>query len=268
MYESYQFYRRRQRRRRIISSAVAAVIIVAVAVTLLTMRGGTPGETDHAGLEGAGNPGEAYGGYSAYGDHEAGLRSETGEPAEPRFSDVYFSIPSNELRYEAFWRRYPDLSMEEVVWMVGSHLDHDFFEVLIETDIDAGLFILVNKFYFVPPGFRPGDLVRGEDGMYMSEPVHTAFLGMRDAVRDEIDGELVVASAFRSVERQEVVFNNFLENHPLEEVLRFSAKPGHSEHHTGLAIDVTVPGGTLGGFIVNAILIQPVIAHVHSLKNS
>ena len=83
----------------------------------------------------------------------------------------------------------------------------------------------------------------------MSAPVDTAFREMRNAVYREINGNIRVISAFRSVERQETVFNNFLAQHPLEEVLRFSAKPGHSEHHTGLAIDVVGPCGTLRGFI-------------------
>ena len=36
-----------------------------------------------------------------------------------------------------------------------------------------------------------------------------------------------------------VIFNNYVRENGLEEALTFSARPRHSEHHTGLAMDIT-----------------------------
>ncbi|HEY3519789.1 MAG TPA: M15 family metallopeptidase, partial [Rhodanobacteraceae bacterium] len=69
-----------------------------------------------------------------------------------------------------------------------------------------------------------------------------AFTAMRDAAaRDNI--ELQVVSAFRSVEYQ----LGFLERKlarglSIDEILRVSAAPGYSEHHSGRAVDLTTAG--------------------------
>ena len=47
-------------------------------------------------------------------------------------------------------------------------------------------------------------------------------------------------SGYRSFERQQVVWDNFIRDHGPEYAARYVAKPGFSEHQTGLAIDVTL----------------------------
>jgi D-alanyl-D-alanine carboxypeptidase len=55
--------------------------------------------------------------------------------------------------------------------------------------------------------------------------------------------ELLLVSAFRSIERQaEVIAGKLEAGRDLEEVLTANAPPGHSEHHTGCAVDVSTPG--------------------------
>jgi len=54
---------------------------------------------------------------------------------------------------------------------------------------------------------------------------------------------LQVVSAFRSVERQAEIIKYKLSNGQLiEDILKVSAAPGYSEHHTGNALDITTPG--------------------------
>jgi len=64
---------------------------------------------------------------------------------------------------------------------------------------------------------------------------------MKYAARE--DGiSLSIASAYRSVERQiEIVRGKLQAGEPLEQILRVSAPPGFSEHHTGRAVDVATP---------------------------
>jgi len=65
---------------------------------------------------------------------------------------------------------------------------------------------------------------------------------MRNAA--EIDGiVLQLVSGFRSVEQQRDILKRKLEKRlNILEILRTSAAPGYSEHHTGRAIDITTPG--------------------------
>jgi D-alanyl-D-alanine carboxypeptidase len=55
--------------------------------------------------------------------------------------------------------------------------------------------------------------------------------------------ELLLVSAFRSVDYQRAIFDRKLSQRvPLEEILRVNAAPGYSEHHTGRAVDLATRG--------------------------
>lgn len=55
---------------------------------------------------------------------------------------------------------------------------------------------------------------------------------------DGIQAELI--SAYRTVARQQKTFDNYVTKFGVEYATKYAAKPGHSEHHTGLAIDVGI----------------------------
>jgi len=53
---------------------------------------------------------------------------------------------------------------------------------------------------------------------------------------------LIIVSAFRSIERQaELVKRKLLQGSSPELILKSSAPPGYSEHHTGRAVDIGTP---------------------------
>ncbi|MDG3044442.1 M15 family metallopeptidase [Bacillus sp. B6(2022)] len=49
---------------------------------------------------------------------------------------------------------------------------------------------------------------------------------------------LTAFSTFRSYDRQRVLYNNYVASHGKKQADRFSARPGYSEHQTGLAFDI------------------------------
>lgn len=55
---------------------------------------------------------------------------------------------------------------------------------------------------------------------------------------------LALVSGYRSYSYQSQVYNNFVRQDGTAAANRYSAKPGHSEHQTGLAIDVGDVNGT------------------------
>ena len=65
---------------------------------------------------------------------------------------------------------------------------------------------------------------------------------MADAAR--ADGiELRLVSAYRSVDYQAGILRRKLEQgQSVDDILRVSAAPGYSEHHSGRAVDLTTPG--------------------------
>ena len=66
------------------------------------------------------------------------------------------------------------------------------------------------------------------------------------AMRDAASGEGIVLQAlsgFRSLKRQtEIIQGKLAAGHTIDEILKTVAAPGYSEHHTGRAIDIGVPG--------------------------
>lgn len=84
----------------------------------------------------------------------------------------------------------------------------------------------------------------GSDGRhYLLEPqAAAAWQAMKAAAAlDGVGMELV--SAFRSVGRQtEILRDKLASGQTIEEALQWVAPPGYSEHHTGRAIDIGVPG--------------------------
>ena len=77
---------------------------------------------------------------------------------------------------------------------------------------------------------------------HLSPEAAAAWRRMRaTAQRDGI--ELQIVSAFRSVDYQRQIIQRKREaGQTLDQILRVSAPPGFSEHHTGRAIDLTTPG--------------------------
>jgi D-alanyl-D-alanine carboxypeptidase len=109
--------------------------------------------------------------------------------------------------------------------------------------------VLVNKERSLPDGFEPDNLVvpdvpfsfSGEhEKKHLQEPAARALERLFAAA--EADGiELNAVSGYRSFATQTAIFNWNLQNQGEEHTLRYSARPGTSEHQTGLAMDVSSP---------------------------
>jgi len=79
---------------------------------------------------------------------------------------------------------------------------------------------------------------------YLAPRAARAWAHMREAaMHDSV--ELEIVSAFRGIEYQLGIVRRKLERgQSMDEILRVSAAPGYSEHHTGRALDITTPGYT------------------------
>ena len=122
--------------------------------------------------------------------------------------------------------------------------DKDPTEV-IEIDPDDWHLMLVNKQNPVPEDFEV-NLAKINGSMYADERIIEDIYRMMDAAAD--DGiDLMICSAYRSYDRQRVLFNNkinklmgqgmtYLESYKVGSMS--VTVPGTSEHHLGLALDI------------------------------
>lgn len=88
--------------------------------------------------------------------------------------------------------------------------------------------LIANKTYSLPESYNPGTL--------LSE-CQKAFSEMQSAAAKE-GLNIWNASGFRSYELQKSLYNRYSDRDGKEAADRYSARPGHSEHQSGLAIDL------------------------------
>lgn len=92
--------------------------------------------------------------------------------------------------------------------------------------------------------------LEGVDGHLLEPEAATAWTRLRTAAADA-GHHLRLVSAFRDHETQRSLFLGRLRGHSaaaIESCLAWTAPPGYSKHHTGLAIDITVSGRRGGSF--------------------
>ncbi|RHW34902.1 D-alanyl-D-alanine carboxypeptidase family protein [Lysinibacillus yapensis] len=91
--------------------------------------------------------------------------------------------------------------------------------------------LIANKKYPLPSDFAPGE----------SKEARSAFEKMAGDAK--VAGfELVAFSTYRSFEYQQTLYNNYVDRDGQENADRYSARPGYSEHQTGLAFDIGEKG--------------------------
>ncbi len=121
-------------------------------------------------------------------------------------------------------------------------------ELAIQEAAEKGLLILVNKQHPIDQAYKPDDLVkikyfvsdRSETTRYMRAEAAEAFHRMVDKAAEE-NLELKMTTAYRSYAFQKILFDNYVAKEGEEAANKYSARPGESEHQTGLAVDVSSP---------------------------
>lgn len=115
------------------------------------------------------------------------------------------------------------------------------------TASDPALTIL-DRTYALDPLYTPPDLMQiretGFDGDHLVSPAAITDLGAlyRDAHAAGLS--LLVDSAYRSYDQQRMTFDHWVSLQGYDAALQRTARPGHSEHQLGTAIDFSSPGWT------------------------
>lgn len=119
----------------------------------------------------------------------------------------------------------------------------------LEWDIDSGasLQVIVNKRRpLQPPDYAP-QLVAvsiAQDGDELVRPeVDAALVALDQAQRAAIGEGVFVFSSYRSYATQSSIYQGYVNQYGQAEADTTSARPGHSEHQTGLAVDVVGTSG-------------------------
>jgi len=122
----------------------------------------------------------------------------------------------------------------------------EFDKTLYSIDQTGSIWLIVNKdrpigMDYVPAGLRDVGVPR-----FPGKPLSELQLATQAAKAVEelvaaakADGvEMMIGSGYRSYSVQEFYYNNYVKTYGQAEADKFSAKPGSSEHQTGLAVDM------------------------------
>ena len=97
--------------------------------------------------------------------------------------------------------------------------------------------LIVNKTYSIPSTYYPGDITSETRSNMNRMFADAKVLGLN----------IYLSSGFRSYNTQKIIYNNYVSRDGKEMADTYSARPGHSEHQTGLAFDVNQINDTFIG---------------------
>ena len=166
--------------------------------------------------------------------------------------DSKYYLSKNLDKYLEYKEKNKDLSNDEVIAIINVHADKEWYNYTISTDTTKDTLILVNKVYYLEEDFEVPNIVNMSvryafSGRQIRQDVYYNFVDMAiDAKKEGLT--LVANSTFRTYATQEKTYNNYKTNKGSDYADSYAARPGHSEHQTGLAIDISTLNSTSENF--------------------
>ena len=156
--------------------------------------------------------------------------------------DLAYYKDEYEDAYKEYREKNKDLSIEKVITNVNIGLNYDYYTHTKATkDLNTNT-ILVNKYNYLTEDYVPENL-QTVDKKYSSKTLQLvdyakeAFEELSEAASKE-NYTVLAMSSYRSYQYQYNLYNRYVSTDGVEAADTYSARPGYSEHQTGLAVDV------------------------------
>ena len=179
----------------------------------------------------------------AHGNDEAVTKFSKREKI--KYLEEFFSVDYAKLdNYDRYVKYSDDTGEDEEDTVLYVNLDMDKDDYADSSCISKfSTDILVNKHRCLSEDFVPDHLITideiyaSEDDLQCSKVAFDAYKRMSDDASKE-GYQLVINSAYRSYQDQVELNELYLKTYGQSYVDKFVAKPGYSEHQTGLAFDI------------------------------
>lgn len=145
-------------------------------------------------------------------------------------------------RYVDYKKRNSNLNDIDVITRVNIGLDQPFYQNTKQSTKLNEITILVNKYIYLPENYIPNNLTEISPNFSSSTrqlvyEAKEAFEKMATAALEQ--GYTIRAiSAYRSYDYQKGLYDSYVKNDGVDGADKYSARPGFSEHQTGLVVDV------------------------------
>lgn len=158
------------------------------------------------------------------------------------FNEIEYYKKNNLNRYLNYYKQNKKLSLNEIIIRVNLNLDRNYYTSINETKFYNKEYIFINKYTYmnskyVPNNLEKLDLSYSRPGMML---VNIAKINLekmiKDAKKENIN--IRVMSSYRSYDYQVNLYTNYIKKDGKALADTYSARPGFSEHQTGLSIDI------------------------------
>ena len=134
-------------------------------------------------------------------------------------------------------------TVRQVVAFVNTNNDYEYYTHDIDTDTEQDYLMLVNKYYHLDPSYEPNDLVTISNKYYYGEGhkirkvAYDAFVDMWNQA-NQAGIYLIINSSYRTYKEQQEVYDSYKDSQGTTYADSIAARPGYSEHQTGLSLDI------------------------------
>jgi len=147
--------------------------------------------------------------------------------------------PEYSERYVNYKNTHHDLTYFDVVTYVNIGLDYPHYAGEIVTNVKepGSIYVLCNKYNRLPADYVPTEYLNaGGRALFLRSEAQAQFDMMRAAAAKS-GVNIYIVSGYRSYAVQDQIYSSYKKSDP-NGADRYSARPGHSEHQTGLAADL------------------------------
>lgn len=180
---------------------------------------------------------------------------QSGGLTDEEISEIV-SLPNYHSERAARYAVWDVKDAKERVMQVNCDMDLEPYSNTIIQEDDTDVTMLINKFYALPEGYVPADLVpldkyacvQGEDfscqdveQIELRKEVYDAYIEFCDAASKENINIRAIAG-YRSYDYQAGLWNYNASVYGKAYADEYYARPGQSEHNSGLCVDITFNG--------------------------
>lgn len=159
-----------------------------------------------------------------------------------KFMNEKYFIYKNLSKYLEYKKDNKLESYTNIVTIINTEANIDWFDNTKETDISKKELMLVNRLYGLSKDYEPDDIIDvpsqyAYTGVKISNSIMDNIVALIDAASDE-GYTFVLADGYRSYSEQESIFERYKNAYGHSEADRIAARAGHSEYQTGISFTI------------------------------
>ncbi len=158
--------------------------------------------------------------------------------------DKYFIFKNIDL-YDEYYKQNSNLDVRNVVEIVNTKRNYNYYGPHVyNADVSKGIGILVNKYYKLNNDYKPDNLkdLSLQISYSGNKLASIASIKIEELIREakKLNYNLIVNSSYRDYAYQESIYSKDEKVKGKDETDKLIARPGHSEHQLGLAVDIDI----------------------------